>query len=50
VFVSVRAVNAGGMTTTVHSNGVFLSYLSQGLPPLQHIGVYDAHKNAHGDM
>ena len=41
VFVSVKGVNGAGLSTVATSNGVYISYLSQGRPPLSPIGVID---------
>ena len=48
--MSVRGTNGAGLSTVGTSNGVYMSYLSQGLEPLSHIGVYDVLKNSHGDV
>ena len=50
MFATVKAANFAGHTTSAYSNGVYLSYISQGLPPLQHIGIYDAHQHSVGDV
>ena len=41
LFVSVKGINGAGLSSVSTSNGVYLSYLSQGRPPLTHIGVID---------
>lgn len=41
VFVSVKGVNGAGLSSVSTTNGVYISYLSQGRPPLSHIGVID---------
>ncbi|VDI27589.1 Hypothetical predicted protein, partial [Mytilus galloprovincialis] len=50
IYVSVRGTNGAGLSSVGTSNGVHMSYLSQGLPPLSHIGVYDVLQNSHGDV
>lgn len=39
--MSVKGVNGAGLSTVATSNGVYISYLSQGRPPLTPIGVID---------
>ena len=41
LFVSVKGINGAGMSSATTSNGVYLSSLSQGRPPLTNIGVID---------
>ncbi|XP_041378093.1 uncharacterized protein LOC121390363 [Gigantopelta aegis] len=41
VFVTVHATNGAGLGTMATSNGVYMSYLSQGDEPLSHIAVSD---------
>ncbi|OPL32680.1 hypothetical protein AM593_07850, partial [Mytilus galloprovincialis] len=41
VFVSIKGTNGAGLSSVSSSNGLYLSYLSQGLPPLLHIGIAD---------
>ncbi|KAJ8321023.1 hypothetical protein KUTeg_002610 [Tegillarca granosa] len=41
IYVSVKGVNGAGHSSVASSNGVYMSYLSQGLPPLSHVGVFD---------
>ena len=50
IYVSVRGTNGAGLSSVGTSNGLYLSYLSQGLAPLSHIGVYDVLENSHGDV
>ncbi|XP_052806221.1 uncharacterized protein LOC128235438 [Mya arenaria] len=50
IFVTIKAENNAGKTASVISNGVFLSYLSQEMPPLYHIGVYDSNQHSIGDI
>ncbi|WAR05119.1 hypothetical protein MAR_020488, partial [Mya arenaria] len=50
VFATIKAENNAGKVTSIISNGVFMSYLSQGKPPLHHVGIYDYHQNSHGDI
>ncbi|CAG2250499.1 unnamed protein product [Mytilus edulis] len=50
IYVSVRGTNGAGLSSVGTSNGVYMSYLSQGLPPLLHVGVYDVLQNSHGDV
>ena len=40
--MKIKAVNGAGLATISTSNGVSISYLSQGLEPLSHIGIWDA--------
>ncbi|KAK6192291.1 hypothetical protein SNE40_003784 [Patella caerulea] len=49
VYVSVKATNGAGLSTVSVSNGVSLSYISQKLEPLSHIGVWDG-AGEHGDI
>ena len=48
--MKIKAVNGAGLTTISTSNGVYISYLSQGLQPLSHVGVWDADPIIIGDM
>ncbi|KAI8486030.1 hypothetical protein Bbelb_361300, partial [Branchiostoma belcheri] len=41
VFAIVRGTNAAGMSTVATSNGVYISRVSSGLPPLGEIRVWD---------
>ncbi|ESO82597.1 hypothetical protein LOTGIDRAFT_236952 [Lottia gigantea] len=41
VYVTVKATNAAGLSTVATSNGVYISYVSQGKEPLKPIGVWD---------
>ncbi|KAK6174798.1 hypothetical protein SNE40_013376 [Patella caerulea] len=41
VFVTIKATNGAGLSTISTSNGIYLSYVSQGLPALSYIGVWD---------
>ncbi|XP_035700080.1 uncharacterized protein LOC118432563 [Branchiostoma floridae] len=41
VFATVRGTNAAGLSTVSTSNGVYISRLSAGLPPLREIRVWD---------
>ncbi|XP_071152144.1 uncharacterized protein, partial [Mytilus edulis] len=41
VYVSIRGTNGAGLSSVATSNGVYLSYLSQGLQPLSHIAIND---------
>jgi len=50
IYVSVRGTNGAGLSSVGTSNALYMSYLSQGLPPLSHIGVYDVLENSHGDV
>ncbi|XP_060596420.1 uncharacterized protein LOC132750448 [Ruditapes philippinarum] len=50
VFATVKATNFAGLTTTSHSNGIYMSYLSQGLDPLTHVGIYDSNQLFVGDV
>ena len=49
IFVTVKATNGAGLSSVSTSNGVFISYMSQGLDPLSHVGVWDGTAD-HGDM
>ena len=50
VYVKIKAINGAGLSTISVSNGVFISYVSQGLSPLLPIGVWDADPVIIGDM
>lgn len=50
VFVSVKGVNGAGLSSVSTTNGVYISYLSQGRPPLSHIGVIDMVNGEHIDV
>ncbi|XP_052806219.1 uncharacterized protein LOC128235437 [Mya arenaria] len=50
IFVTIKAENNAGKAASVISNGVYLSYISQEMQPLYHIGVYDSHQHAIGDI
>jgi hypothetical protein len=50
IYVSVRGTNGAGLSSVGTSNALYMSYLSQGLSPLSHIGVYDVLENSHGDV
>jgi hypothetical protein len=50
VFVSVKAINGAGLSSHATSNGIYISYLSQGRPPLSHIGVIDMVNGEHIDV
>jgi hypothetical protein len=50
LFVSVKAINGADLSSVSTSNGVYISYLSQGRPPLSHIGVIDMTDGEHVDM
>ena len=41
LFVSVKGINGAGLSSVSTSDGVYISYLSQGRPPLSPIGVFD---------
>ena len=41
IYVTVKATNGAGASTTATSNGIYLSYLSQGLPTLGPVVVWD---------
>ncbi|XP_048258717.1 uncharacterized protein LOC124137708 isoform X1 [Haliotis rufescens] len=41
IFVTVKATNGAGLSTISTSNGIYMSYLSQGLEPLTHVGIWD---------
>ncbi|XP_062596534.1 uncharacterized protein LOC134257978, partial [Saccostrea cucullata] len=50
VFVSVKGINGAGLSSVATSNGVYMSYLSQGRPPLSHIGVIEMVNGEHIDV
>ncbi|CAG2187681.1 unnamed protein product [Mytilus edulis] len=50
VFVSVKGENGAGLASVATSNGLHLSYLSQGLRPVSHIGINDVLRNSIGDV
>lgn len=50
VYVSVKGENGAGLASVATSNGLHLSYLSQGLPPVSHIGINDVLRNSLGDV
>lgn len=50
VFVSVKGVNGAGLSSVSTTNGVYISYLSQGRPPLSDIGVIDMVNGEHIDV
>lgn len=50
VFVSVKGVNGAGLSSVSTTNGVYISYLSQGRTPLSHIGVIDMVNGEHIDV
>lgn len=50
VFVSVKGINGAGLSSVSTSNGVYISYLSQGRPPLSQIGVIDMVNGEHIDV
>ncbi|VDI71255.1 Hypothetical predicted protein, partial [Mytilus galloprovincialis] len=50
VYVSIRGTNGAGLSSVATSNGVYLSYLSQGLQPLSHIGINDVLDNSDHDV
>lgn len=49
IFISVKAFNGAGMATVATSNGVYLSYISQGITPPQPFSVWDQ-DSTEGDM
>ena len=48
--MSVKGQNGAGLSSVATADGLYLSYLSQGLSPLSHIGIYDILKNSIGDV
>ena len=50
LYVSVKGINGAGITSVSTSNGVYMSYLSQGLPPIGNVGVMDLVPGSVGDM
>ncbi|XP_048258679.1 uncharacterized protein LOC124137747 [Haliotis rufescens] len=49
IFVTVKATNGAGLSTISTSNGIYMSYLSQGLEPLTHVGIWDGESHD-GDL
>ncbi|XP_046574117.1 uncharacterized protein LOC124282192 [Haliotis rubra] len=49
IFVTVKATNEADLSTISTSNGIYMSYLSQGLEPLTHIGIWDGESHD-GDL
>ncbi|KAK3612515.1 hypothetical protein CHS0354_024486 [Potamilus streckersoni] len=50
VFVTLKGINGAGMSTVSTSNGIYLSYLSQGENPPQLIGVWDDNPHSYADI
>ncbi|XP_076076023.1 uncharacterized protein LOC143046845 [Mytilus galloprovincialis] len=50
VYVSIKGTNGAGLSSVSSSNGLYLSYLSQGLPPLSHIGIADVTELSNVDI
>lgn len=50
LFVSVKAVNKAGLSSVSSSNGVYMSYLSQGRSPLSHVGIMDLVEGGNQDV
>ncbi|KAK3612537.1 hypothetical protein CHS0354_024514 [Potamilus streckersoni] len=50
VFVTVKGVNGAGMSTVSTSNGIYLSYLSQGEKPPKLGGVWDDDPHSFADI
>ncbi|CAG2210833.1 unnamed protein product [Mytilus edulis] len=50
VYVSVKGINGASLTSVATSNGLYMSYLSQGMDPLSHVGVADVLENSVGDV
>ncbi|CAG2247498.1 unnamed protein product [Mytilus edulis] len=50
VYVSIRGTNGAGVSSVATSNGVYISYLSQGLQPLSHIAISDVLENSDADV
>ncbi|KAL3873866.1 hypothetical protein ACJMK2_036950, partial [Sinanodonta woodiana] len=50
VFVTVKGINGASLMTVSTSDGVYLSYLSQGQEPLSHVGIWDHHPDAFHDI
>ena len=48
--MTVKGINGAGLATSSSSNGVYLSYLSQGLEPLTPVYLWDADPMAPTDM
>ncbi|XP_067658325.1 uncharacterized protein [Haliotis asinina] len=49
VYVTVKGTNGAGLSTIATSPGIYLSYLSQDLEPLTHVGVMDGNSQ-NGDL
>ncbi|VDI73733.1 Hypothetical predicted protein, partial [Mytilus galloprovincialis] len=50
VYVSIRGTNGAGVSSVATSNGLYISYLSQGLQPLSHIAISDVLENSDADV
>ena len=50
LFVSVKAVNRAGLSSVSSSNGVYMSYLSQGRAPLSTVGIMDLVEGGNQDV
>ncbi|CAC5409205.1 unnamed protein product [Mytilus coruscus] len=50
VYVSIKGTNGAGLSSVSSSNGLYLSYLSQGLPPLSLIGIADVTELSNVDI
>ncbi|XP_019642103.1 PREDICTED: uncharacterized protein LOC109483513 [Branchiostoma belcheri] len=50
VFVTVRGHNAAGLSSVAVSNGVYISKISAGFPPLKPFVVNDGRSNRRGDI
>lgn len=48
--MSVKAVNKAGLSSVSSSNGVYMSYLSQGRSPLSHVGIMDLVEGGNSDV
>ena len=46
----IKGINGAGYSTTATSDGVYISYLSQGLAPLMPVGIWDTDPVMIGDM
>ncbi|KAK3104702.1 hypothetical protein FSP39_008103 [Pinctada imbricata] len=50
VYVTVKAMNEAGLSSVATSNGIYMSYLSQGKEPLSPVGIMDVTEGAEIDV
>ena len=48
--MSIKGINGAGLTSVATSNGLYMSYLSQGMDPLSVVGINDVLENSIGDV